>query len=142
MVEHFDGLGHEVHGIDNNMRASFFGPAGDTRWNQARLESECVRFEHHEIDVRDRRGVLDWFEARRPQAVVHAAAQPSHDLAATRPFEDFDVNALGTMNLLEACRRHTPEAPFVHLSTNKVYGDAPNELPLVELETRWEYARA
>ena len=86
--------------------------------------------------------MLDWFEARRPQAVVHAAAQPSHDLAATRPFEDFDVNALGTMNLLEACRRHTPEAPFVHLSTNKVYGDAPNELPLVELETRWEYARA
>lgn len=141
VVEHFDGLGCEVHGVDNNMRADFFGPGGDTRWNQRRLEAACRRFIHHELDIRDRAAVLRMLEQLRPDAIVHTAAQPSHDLAASRPFDDFDVNAVGTLNLLEATRRHAPDAVFAHMSTNKVYGDAPNELPLDELETRWEYAR-
>jgi CDP-paratose 2-epimerase len=141
VVAHFDGLGWAIHGVDSNMRADFFGPAGDTRWNQRRLESTCKHFTHHELDVRDRQGVLAFFAEIRPDAVVHTAAQPSHDLAASRPFDDFDTNAVGTLNVLEAARRHAPEAPFVHMSTNKVYGDAPNELPLVEFATRWDYAR-
>ncbi len=141
VVSHFDALGWEVHGIDNNMRADFFGPEGDTRWNQRRLQATCRRFRHHELDIRDRRGVLECVAELRPDAVVHAASQPSHDLAAKRPFDDFDVNALGTLNLLEATRRSAPEAAFIFMSTNKVYGDAPNELALRELETRWEYAR-
>jgi len=129
-----------VHGVDNNMRAFFFGPEGDTRWNQRRLEETLPRFTHHELDIRDRQGVLELIETLQPDAIVHAAAQPSHDKAAQIPFEDFDVNAVGTLNLLEATRRYAPEAVFVHMSTNKVYGDAPNELPLVELEKRWDYA--
>jgi CDP-paratose 2-epimerase len=129
-----------VHGIDNNMRAEFFGPQGDTRWNQARLTAECPRFTHHELDIRDRAVVLSEMARLRPDAILHAAAQPSHDLAASRPFDDFDVNAGGTLNLLEAARRYCPEAPFVYMSTNKVYGDAPNRIALNELETRWEYA--
>lgn len=141
VVTYFDALGWKVHGIDNNMRAEFFGPSGDTRWNQRRLEARCRNFRHHELDIRDRRAILDCIEQLGPQLVVHAAAQPSHDLAARRPFEDFDVNAGGTLNLLEAVRLHAPEAVFVLMSTNKVYGDAPNELPLVELPSRWDYAR-
>jgi len=140
VVEHFDRLGWEVYGVDNNMRADFFGPGGDTRWNQRRLEGICQNFQHHELDIRDRASVLRMMEDLQPVAIVHTAAQPSHDLAASRPFDDFDVNAVGTLNLLEATRVHAPEAVFVHMSTNKVYGDAPNELPLDELETRWEYA--
>lgn len=138
---HFAGAGWSVHGVDNNMRAQFFGPDGDTRWNQRRLEIAYDSFSHHELDIRDRQRVLELLESLRPDAIVHAAAQPSHDLAAKIPFDDFDVNAVGTMNLLEAARQFAPEAPFAHMSTNKVYGDAPNELPLVELDTRWEYAR-
>ena len=141
VVSHFDALGWEVHGVDNNMRADFFGPQGDTRWNQHRLEATCKRFKHHELDIRDREGVLKCLEELRPDALVHTAAQPSHDLAAQRPFDDFDVNAVGTHNLLEAVRRFAPDAVFVFMSTNKVYGDAPNELPLNELENRWDYAR-
>ena len=140
VVEHFDRLGWEVFGVDNNMRADFFGPGGATRWNQRRLEDECRSFRHHEVDVRDRAAVLRLVEELSPDAIVHTAAQPSHDLAANRPFDDFDVNAVGTLNLLEATRRYVPEAVFVHMSTNKVYGDAPNELPLDELESRWEYS--
>jgi CDP-paratose 2-epimerase len=98
------------------------------------------RFEHHGLDVRDREGVARLLADLRPDLVVHCAAQPSHDLAAKRPFDDFDVNAVGTLNLLEAARTSCPESPFVFLSTNKVYGDAPNELELVELETRYDYA--
>ena len=139
MVEHFHGLGWEVHGVDNNMRADFFGPDGDTRWNLARLTRMYPRFVHHELDVRDRAGVLELWKHLKPQAVIHAAAQPSHDLAAQRPFDDFDVNAGGTMNVVEAMRRFCPESPLVHLSTNKVYGDAPNGIRLRELETRWDY---
>lgn len=137
---HFDHEGWEVHGIDNNQRAVFFGPAGDTRWNQERLRQTLSRFNHHELDIRNREAVIRLLAELKPRAIVHTAAQPSHDRAAAIPFEDFDTNAVGTLNLLEAARRSVPEAPFVHMSTNKVYGDAPNAIPLVELESRWDYA--
>ena len=141
VCSHFASEGWAVHGVDNNARATFFGPQGDTRWNQRRLE-QCLKcFTHHELDIRDREGVQHLVTMVRPDAIVHTAAQPSHDLAAQMPFEDFDTNAVGTMNLLEAARRAAPESPFVHMSTNKVYGDAPNELPLREMPTRWEYDR-
>ena len=140
MCTYFAAEGYEVHGLDNNQRAVFFGPAGDTRWNQARLEREVRGFVHHELDIRDRAGVLALVETLRPSAIVHTAAQPSHDRAAAIPFDDFDTNAVGTLNLLEAARRSCPESPFVHLSTNKVYGDRPNTIRLEELETRWDYA--
>jgi CDP-paratose 2-epimerase len=139
MVKHFHSLGWSVHGVDNNMRADFFGPPGDTRWNQQRLITQYQGFIHHELDVRDRSEVLALIEELRPDAIVHTAAQPSHDLAARRPFDDFDVNALGTLNLLEAVRRTSLKTPFVYMSTNKVYGDAPNRIRLRELDTRWDY---
>lgn len=139
-VEYFDRAGHTVHGMDNNMRMDFFGPEGDTRWNRRRLEATCRRFTHHELDIRNREGVARFFEEVRVDLVVHCAAQPSHDLARRRPFDDFDVNAVGTLNLLEATRRHAAGAVFCFMSTNKVYGDAPNEIPLKELPTRWDYA--
>ena len=140
VVDDFCCRGWNVHGVDNNMRANFFGPAGDTRWNKERLIKRHKSFSHHEVDLRDRAGVEDLVKQIRPFAIVHCAAQPSHDLAASRPFDDFDVNAVGTLNLLEAARRHCLESPFVYLSTNKVYGDAPNRIALYELETRWDYA--
>ncbi len=133
-------LGYAVHGVDNNQRAAFFGPQGDNRWNQHRLEREIAGFAHHELDIRDRAGVLALVARLRPDAIVHTAAQPSHDLAAKVPFDDFDTNAGGTLNLLEAARRSCPESPFVHMSTNKVYGDAPNRIALAEHATRWDYA--
>lgn len=142
VVRHFSALGWRVQGIDNNMRADFFGSQGDTRWNQRRLSETCANFSHCELDIRDRSAVLASLKRIRPDLIVHAAAQPSHDLAASRPFDDFDVNAVGTLNLLEATRQHAPEAPFIHMSTNKVYGDRPNTLPLQELATRWDYAEA
>ena len=138
-VVYFDTLGREVHGVDNNMRRAFFGPNADTTPNRRRLESTCRAFAHHEVDVRDRGAIFRLFERLPIELVVHCAAQPSHDLARERPIEDFDVNAVGTFNLLEATRRFHPDAVFCHMSTNKVYGDAPNERPLVELETRWDY---
>lgn len=137
---HFADLGWEIHGIDNNQRAVFFGANGDTRWNESRLRSRIKNFFHHELDIRDRQGVIDLIAQVRPNAIVHTAAQPSHDRAADIPFDDFDTNAVGTFNLLEATRRYSTEIPFVHLSTNKVYGDAPNEIEMVELEKRWDYA--
>jgi CDP-paratose 2-epimerase len=140
VADYFCRLGWSVHGVDNNMRADFFGAGGDTRWNQRRLVETHGAFRHHELDIRDRAGVDALLAALRPSLVVHAAAQPSHDLAAARPFDDFDVNAVGTLNLLEAVRRHARDAALVHMSTNKVYGDAPNEISLVERETRWDYA--
>ena len=140
MVATLDRLGWKVHGVDNNMRLEFFGPDGDTTANLERLAAATERFEHHGLDVRDREGVARLFREVVPDLVVHCAAQPSHDLAAQRPFDDFDVNAVGTLNLLEAARAACPDSPFVFLSTNKVYGDAPNELELVELETRYDYA--
>ena len=139
-VEYFARRGHHVHGLDNNMRADFFGPQGDTTWRLRQLIDSIRNFTHHGVDIRNRAAVADVFAASRFGAIIHCAAQPSHDLAKDRPFDDFDVNATGTLNLLEAARRHCPEAPFVFMSTNKVYGDVPNELPLVELATRWDYA--
>lgn len=133
-------LGYRVHGADNNQRAQFFGPQGDTRWNQQRLIDEVPGFVHHEIDIRDRAGVRELIGELRPDAIIHTAAQPSHDRAAAIPFDDFDTNATGTLNLLEAARQCCPESPFIHMSTNKVYGDAPNSIALRELETRWDYA--
>ncbi|HEY2841141.1 MAG TPA: NAD-dependent epimerase/dehydratase family protein [Pirellulales bacterium] len=138
-VRFFDGLRFSVVGVDNNLRADFFGPKGDTRWNRERLETQCAGFTHCDLDLRDREGVEALVRSGRFDLVIHAAAQPSHDLAATRPFDDFDVNAVGTLNLLEACRRHASEAVFIQMSTNKVYGDGPNRIRLKELETRWDY---
>ncbi len=135
----FDRLGFRVTGVDNNMRAEFFGPQGDTTWNRQRLERTCRRFQHRELDIRDREGVDDLFRRHGFDLVIHAAAQPSHDLAARIPFDDFDINAVGTLNLLEACRRNCPDAVFVYVSTNKVYGDGPNRIQLKEHETRWDY---
>src|SRR6266446_6480958 len=139
VVDYFCKLGWEVYGVDNNMRADFFGLGGDTRWNQSRLQSTHTHFHHHELDIRDRRGVDALLETLRPALIVHTAAQPSHDLAASRPFDDFDVNATGTLNLLEGARCHARDAVFVHMSTNKVYGDRPNTVRLKELPTRWDY---
>ena len=142
LVTFFDARAEAVVGVDNNMRADFFGREGDTAWNLERLRGATRHFRHHDLDVRDREGVAGLFEKEGPfHLIVHCAAQPSHDLAAKRPLDDFDVNAVGTLNLLEATRRLSPEAVFVLMSTNKVYGDAPNELPLRELPLRWDYAR-
>ena len=137
---YFGRMGFTLHGVDNNQRAVFFGEAGDTRWNQSRLATELPGFVHHELDIRDRQAVLDLIAGLKPDGIVHTAAQPSHDRAAAIPFDDFDTNAVGTLNLLEAARRSCPESPFIHMSTNKVYGDRPNTLALNELETRWDYA--
>lgn len=136
----FHRHGAAVHGLDNNQRAVFFGPQGDTLWNRARLRDELANYTHHDADIRDRAAVLELVATLKPDAIVHAAAQPSHDLAASMPFDDFDTNAVGTLNLLESARRACPESPFVYLSTNKVYGDRPNTIALRELETRWDYA--
>src|SRR5437773_4799445 len=139
-VLYFAGQGHAVYGMDNNMRMDFFGPQGDTRPTRDRLVASVPSFVHREVDIRDRALVMKFFEEVPVDFVIHCAAQPSHDLARDRPFDDFEVNALATLNLLEAVRRHRPETPFAFMSTNKVYGDAPNERPLVEQATRWEYA--
>ena len=132
-------LSWQIHGVDNNQRAAFFGPQDDTRWNQQRLQQTLPSFVHHELDIRDRAGVLALMEEIRPDAIVHTAAQPSHDRAAAIPFDDFDTNAVGTLNLLEATRQFCPDSPFAHMSTNKVYGDRPNMIRLKELPTRWDY---
>ena len=137
---HFHQAGYSVLGIDNNQRTVFFGPEGDTSWSLQRLRRDVPGYEHHDIDIRDREGILRLVESTRPAVIVHTAAQPSHDRAAQIPFDDFDTNAVGTLNLLEAARRWTPESPFIHMSTNKVYGDRPNTLALVEKETRWDYS--
>ena len=137
----FFGRESTVVGVDNDMRAAFFGPEASTRASRERLQAGLGSgYEHHELDIRDRAGVLGLFERYGSEIslVVHTAAQPSHDWAAREPFTDFDINAVGTLNLLEATRLHAPEAVFVFTSTNKVYGDAPNSLPYVELEQRWE----
>jgi CDP-paratose 2-epimerase len=140
-VAFFDRRGFSVHGLDNNMRRDFFGPDGDTGPNLDRLRATTRHFTHYSLDIRDRSAVLDLTRSVRPDLILHCAAQPSHDLAKDRPFDDFEVNAVGTLNLLEAARRSCPESPFLFMSTNKVYGDAPNELPLVEKETRYDYLR-
>lgn len=139
VCKHFDNLGWQVHGLDNNQRAIFFGESGDTRWNQNRLISSLKNFSHHELDIRDRKEIIEFISYIKPDAIIHTAAQPSHDKAASIPFDDFDTNAVGTFNLLEATRRYSTQLPFVHMSTNKVYGDAPNEIKMKELDTRWDF---
>lgn len=136
----FASKGLDVVGIDNDMRRYFFGDASSTRWQVEDLAKKLPRYEHHAVDIRDAEAV-DKVLARYGDSVkivIHAAAQPSHDWAAREPFTDFDINARGTLVMLEAVRKHCPGAVFVFTSTNKVYGDTPNRLPLVELETRWE----
>jgi CDP-paratose 2-epimerase len=131
--------GWKVFGLDNNQRAVFFGPEADTRPVIAALKEKSSQFVHLDLDIRDREAILKFFEQFKPEAVVHAAGQPSHDLAASIPFDDFEINAVGTLNLLEATRRYVKDSPFVFLSTNKIYGDAPNEIKLIELDKRWDY---
>jgi len=138
-VRAFDAMGDEVVGVDNNMRREFFGPEGDTTWTREQLLRCCRSFRHETLDIRDRDAVLRLFRRERFDAVIHCAAQPSHDRARDFPTTDFDVNALGTVNLLEANRLCSAESPFIAMSTNKVYGDAPNGIAMKELDTRWEY---
>lgn len=137
---YFANKGWEIYGLDNNQRAIFFGEQGDTRWNQKRLQTTLKNFRHLEMDIRNREGILKLVKDIAPDAIIHTAAQPSHDKAANIPFDDFDTNAVGTFNLLEATRQYSTSVPFVHMSTNKVYGDAPNEIPMIELDSRWDYA--
>jgi CDP-paratose 2-epimerase len=141
-VEYFDREGHQVVGADNNMRRVFFGSAGDTTWNLERLKNSTSRFKHRDLDIRDRAAIFALFKEIRFDAILHCAAQPSHDKAKEIPLVDFEVNALGTANLLEAMRQFCPEARMVFLSTNKVYGDAPNEKPLKELPQRYDYVES
>lgn len=131
--------GWEVIGIDNNMRQFFFGPAGSTEENTEMLRASLPRFRHLGTDIRDRQAIRDVMETERPDFIIHTAAQPSHDKAAAIPYEDFDVNAGGTMNLLVAARDFCRDSPFCFTSTNKVYGDRPNDLPLIEHEKRYDY---
>lgn len=135
---HLEGM--DILGIDNDMRARFFGAEASTAGTREKLESSLSRYKHEELDIRDADAVAKVFAklGKDIALVVHTAAQPSHDWAAREPFTDFGVNAVGTLNLLEATRLHSPEAPFVFTSTNKVYGDTPNRLPLVETDMRWE----
>jgi CDP-paratose 2-epimerase len=136
----YDRRSARVIGVDNNARAEFFGVDGDTSWRRAELQASCRRYHHVDADVRDRARIAALVDEARPDLIVHCAAQPSHDLAAQIPFIDFEINATGTLNLLEAARQHAPEAVFVLMSTNKVYGDAPNRIGLKELSTRWDFA--
>jgi len=139
-VRQLSAEGWEVVGIDNDMRRQFFGEQGTTHPVVEELRKTLPRYRHLPIDIRDRQAVRDVFDAERPQFVIHTAAQPSHDKAAAIPYDDFDVNALGTMNMLVAARDFCRESPFCFTSTNKVYGDRPNYLPLVELDKRYDYA--
>jgi CDP-paratose 2-epimerase len=132
--------GWDVSGIDNDMRAWFFGEGGTTKPVLADLQTTFRNYQHHSFDIRDRQAVRDLIRDLRPGLIVHAAAQPSHDKSADLPYEDFDVNAVGTLNVLVAARDFVRESPICFTSTNKVYGDRPNFLPLVEKETRWDYA--
>ncbi|MBI4722739.1 MAG: NAD-dependent epimerase/dehydratase family protein [Candidatus Stahlbacteria bacterium] len=136
----FSKIGWEVVGIDSNMRKYFFGDEGDTIWNLNWLKNNIKNFQCYNIDIRARDNILALFKENKFDLILHCAAQPSHDWAKKEPFVDFDINAVGTLNLLEATRLYNTKATFIYTSTNKVYGDAPNELQLKELETRWEYA--
>jgi CDP-paratose 2-epimerase len=140
-ASYFGSSGMSIVGVDNDMRAAFFGADASTTANRERLERLLGSgYEHHHADIRDRSAMLALFEryGKAIELVVHTAAQPSHDWAAREPFTDFDINAVGTLNVLEATRLHAPDAVFIFTSTNKVYGDSPNALPYVELEQRWE----
>lgn len=136
---YFGKLGFPIIGIDNNGRSVFFGPEGDTRWSLDRLRAEVPSYRHEAISILDREKVRSLIDEVRPGLVVHTAAQPSHDRAASIPFLDFEVNAVGTLNLLQAVRETSPDTVFAHMSTNKVYGDRPNTIRMKELDTRWDY---
>ena len=138
----FAARGWQVVGVDNDMRQTFFGPEASTLWSRNQLIESLAGYKHVDADIRDQQTIDRLFAEFNTEikAVIHTAAQPSHDWAASAPFVDFSVNAEGTLNLLEATRRHSPQARFVFTSTNKVYGDNPNSLPLVELDQRWEVA--
>ena len=140
VCSYFSNRGNVIHGIDNNQRSVFFGPQGDTSWRLKELLNTLPSFHHHELDIRDRSKVVELVKQIKPDAIIHTAAQPSHDKAASIPFDDFDVNATGTLNLLESARQSCSGSPFVHMSTNKVYGDGPNQIEMKELDTRWEFA--
>src|SRR5215469_11200225 len=139
-VRHFAGIGMRVVGIDNDMRKYFFGPEASTEWMREQLIATLPSYQHHDTDIRDQEGIQEIFRTFGSDItlVVHTAAQPSHDWAGREPLTDFSVNAQGTLNILEAARQFCPDAAFIFTSTNKVYGDQPNRLPLVEQETRWE----
>ena len=139
-VRYFAGRGLDVVGIDNDMRQYFFGPGASTEWSRRQLEREVPGYSHHDLDIRDQKAVDRLLAdlGAEVEVLIHTAAQPSHDWAAREPLTDFAVNANGTLHLLESCRQHCPEVVFIFISTNKVYGDTPNRLPLVEGETRWE----
>ena len=139
-VRFFHGKGYDVVGIDNDMRAYFFGQGASTSWNLQRLVRDCPRYTHHSFDIRDNPQIEQLFAryGKEIALVIHAAAQPSHDWAVREPLTDFTINANGTLHLLEATRRFAEQAVFIFTSTNKVYGDSPNALPLVELAERWE----
>jgi CDP-paratose 2-epimerase len=139
-VRQLSAAGWDVIGIDNDMRRQFFGEQGTTRAVVRELQASLPRYRHLAIDIRDRQAIRQLFESERPQFIIHTAAQPSHDKAASIPYDDFDVNALGTMNMLVAARDFCKDSPFCFTSTNKVYGDRPNFLPLTELEKRYDYA--
>lgn len=138
-VRFLANLDWEIVGVDNDMRSQFFGPQGSTLETVARLNRTVPAYRHTAVDIRDRTAVQSLLAAERPDFIIHTAAQPSHDRAASIPYEDFDVNAVGTLNLLVAARDHCPQSPFCFTSTNKVYGDRPNLLPLVEKPTRWDF---
>jgi CDP-paratose 2-epimerase len=141
-VRFFADKGFDIAGIDNDMRRTFFGADATTAWYRKELERTIKSYVHFDVDVRDRDAMTKIFShfGKKIAVVIHAAAQPSHDWAASDPMTDFTVNALATLTLLELTRAHCPDAPFLFLSTNKVYGDTPNRLPLVERDTRWEVA--
>ncbi|VAW17400.1 dTDP-glucose 4,6-dehydratase, partial [hydrothermal vent metagenome] len=142
-VRYFSNKGMKVVGIDNDMRQYFFGKESSTAWNTKSLQEDLQSFSHQEVDVRNFKGLEKIFKQYGADIslIIHTAAQPSHDWAAREPFTDFEINANGTLNLLEAARQNCPEAVFIFTSTNKVYGDTPNNLPLEELELRWELAQ-
>lgn len=137
-VRFFCRKGFNVVGIDNDSRRYFFGPSASTSWNRRLLEKRFPNYTHYSSDIRNETRINEIFKVYKPILVIHTAAQPSHDWAAKEPLTDFTINALGTHILLETCRQFTPEAVFIFTSTNKVYGDNPNKLPLKELKTRWE----
>lgn len=139
-VSFYAEAGWDVIGIDNNMRQDFFGPAGSTLWNRDRLQKKHKNFKAIDLDIRDEEKIPALIKDLKPDLIIHCAAQPSHDLAARIPYKDFTVNANGTLNLIESMRNHSPSGTFIFMSTNKVYGDNPNFLPLKELETRFDYA--
>jgi len=137
-VSFFVGKGFKVYGVDNDMRAYFFGKEASTKWKLAKLKEEISDYQHYNIDIRDEKKIKNIFKKNKFDLIIHAAAQPSHDWAAKEPLTDFSVNATGTLILLENFRKYCPEAVFIFTSTNKVYGDTPNRLPLIEKKTRWE----